>query len=221
MMRLASLLPVAAAAAIGVLVVVVVEGGAGVAGAAMRAAATAPVRARAAVPSRASQCAEVVSEIAPEAGVAAAGLQLQSLAARRAELDQHEQQLSSELAQVQAAQESAEGRIAALGALKGELAALVGQLDARHEAEVVRFAAVFQAMPPAAAAARLSLLPDDLSLPIAERMRPRALAAVLAALPPPEARRLTLAIAARGADAARQARAALGEAPEAPGPDAG
>jgi flagellar motility protein MotE (MotC chaperone) len=67
-------------------------------------------------------------------------------------------------------------------------------------------ARVFEAMPPAAAAARIAPLSDDVRLAIALRMRARSLAAVITAMPPPEAKRLAEAMASQGADRIEAAR---------------
>jgi len=230
-MRMPRLLPLLAVAAGGVLAINAVENGPGIVGAArsfaegvtQKSAASAPAAASAispdaslaapqAAPKPAPACAESSEQIAKEAGISPAELQvIQSLGARRGELDAREQGLSTELALVQAAEAKVDARIAAMNALKGDMQTLLGQLDDKQQAEVDRLVKVYEAMinnKPQDAADRFVLLSDEVRLPIAAKMKERALSAMLAKMPPPEAKRLTESLAARyvaQAAAARQA----------------
>src|SRR6185295_19372790 len=87
----------------------------------------------------------------------------------------------------------------------------------KQQAETDRMVKVFEGMKPKDAAARFTLLDDRVRLPIAAKMKERALSAMLAQMTPPEAKRLTEALAARFA--ASQAVAA-GRAATAPTPPA-
>jgi len=215
-MRLEQLLKYLAVAAAGVLVIDVVEGAAGLAGSARSYAAVTPVDPQAV---GAAPCTRDAVEIAREAGLSPGELAaLEGLKARSAEIDRREAGLSTELALVQAAQAKVDGRIADLHSLESDLKGLVGQADEHKATELDRLAQVYQAMPPAAAAARLAALADEVRLPIADRLRPHALAAIVAEMSPADARRLTEALASRGDGQARAAQSALeAGAPQDPG----
>jgi flagellar motility protein MotE (MotC chaperone) len=165
-----------------------------------------------AAPKPAPICAESPAQLAKEAGISPAELQvIQSLGTRRGELDQREQGLSTELALIQAAEAKVDARIATMNALKGDMQTLVGQLDDKQQAEVDRLVKVYETMinnAPQVAADRFVLLSDEVRLPIAAKMKERALSAMIAKMSPPEAKRLTESLAARyiaQAAAARQA----------------
>jgi flagellar motility protein MotE (MotC chaperone) len=225
-MPMPRLMPLVAIAAVGVLAINALENGPGIVGAARSFAEgvakkppadpakpaagvfpanASPITAQAAAPI----CAESTAQIAKEAGISPAELQvIQSLGVRRGQLDQREQGLSTELALVQAAEAKVDARIATMNALKADMQTLLGQLDDKQQAEVDRLVKVYEAMKPQAAADRFVLLTDDVRLPIAAKMKPLKLSAMIAAMPPPEAKRLTESIAARyvaQAAAARQA----------------
>jgi flagellar motility protein MotE (MotC chaperone) len=239
-MRMPRLLPLVAIAAGGVLAINLVENGPGIVGAARSfaegsaktAASASPLPDGAnAGPSPGDQavaakpapiCAESAAQLAKEAGLSPAELQvIQSLGARRGELDQREQGFSTELALIQAAEAKVDARIAAMNALKGDMQTLVGQLDEKQQAEVDRLVKVYEAMKPKDAAPRFGILADDVRLPIASRMKERSLSAILALMPPADAKKLTESLAARyvaQANAARQAINPPAAQPAAPPP---
>jgi flagellar motility protein MotE (MotC chaperone) len=230
MTKLPRLLPLVAVAAAGVLAVNALENGPGVIGAARsfaegtgssKAASESKAQAKDIAPPAsggdapqvvaakpAPVCAESAAQIARDAGLSPAELQvLQSLSTRRGELDQREQGLDTQLALIQAAEAKVDAKIATMNALKAQMQGMLGQLDAKQQAEVDRLVKVFEAMKPADAAARFVLLNDDVRLPIAAQMKERSLSAMLAKMPPAEAKRLTESLAARflaQANAARQ-----------------
>jgi len=228
-MKMPRLLPLVAVAGAGVLAINLVENGPGIIGAARSFAegVTSPAHAASALPADASAagtpvtadpdqpakpapiCAESAADIAREAGMSPAELQvIQSLSARRGQLDEREQGLSTELALIQAAEAKVDAKIATLTALKGDMTTLLGQLDDKQQAEVDRLVKVYEGMKPQDAAARFVLLSDAVRLPIAAKMKERALSAMLAKMPPADAKNLTEALAARylaQADAVRQA----------------
>ena len=229
-MRLPRLLPLVAVAAGGVLAINAIENGPGIVGAARSfaegVAPKAPAPAAqsalpadaAAVPASASVvaakpapvCAESPTQLAKEAGLSPAELQvIQSLGARRGELDQREQGLSTELALIQAAEAKVDARIATMNGLKGDMQAMLGQLDQKQQAEVDRLVKVYADMKPQAAAARFTLLTDEVRLPIAAAMKEQKLSAIIANMAPPDAKHLTEALAARYVARANAARAAI------------
>ena len=155
-----------------------------------------------ATPKPVAVCAPTAAELAREAGLSPAELQvLQSLGARRGQLDQREQQLDVQLALMAAAEAKVDAKLKALNGLKADINGLLKQTDAKEDAEVDRLVKVFEAMKPKDAAPRIVLLDDSVRLPIAARMKERALSAVLANMPAPEAKKLTEALARRFATA--------------------
>jgi len=174
-----------------------------------------PAAAPTAVPAKpAAVCAPTAAELAKQAGLSPAELQvLQSLGARRGQLDAREQGLDTQIALMAAAETKVDAKIAALTAMKAEIAALLGQVDAKQQSEVDRMVKVFETMKPKDSAARFTLLSDDVRLPIAAKMKERALSAMLAQMSPPEAKRLTEALAARFAasQAVANGRAAIAQ----------
>src|SRR5262249_17817984 len=82
------------------------------------------------------------------------------------------------------------------------------QLDQKQQAEVARLVKVYEDMKPQPAAARFTLLTDEVRLPIAAAMKEQKLSAIIANMAPADAKHLTEALAARyvaQANAARQA----------------
>jgi hypothetical protein len=109
---------------------------------------------------------------------------------------------------IQAAETKVDAKIATMNGLKSDMQGLLGQLDDKQQAEVDRMVKVFEAMKPKDAAPRFVLLSDDVRLPIAAKMKERALSAILANMAPADAKKLTESLSARfvaQADAARQA----------------
>ena len=235
-MRMPRLLPLVAVAAGGVLAINVIENGPGIVGAARafaegaptsgsaKAATPLPPGASAAAPAAqvvaakpAPVCAESPTELAKEAGLSPAELQvIQSLGARRGELDEREQGLSTELALIQAAEAKVDARIAAMNGLKADMQKLVGQLDDKQQAEVLRLVKVYEDMKPQLAAVRFSLLTDEVRLPIAAQMKEQKLSAIIANMAPADAKHLTEALAARYVAQANAARAAINPPAAAP-----
>jgi flagellar motility protein MotE (MotC chaperone) len=236
-MRMPRLLPLVAIAAGGVLAINAIENGPGIVGAARSFAegvapkggqqpaagalpanaSVAPTAAQAVAAKPAPVCAESPTELAKEAGLSPAELQvIQSLGARRGELDQREQGLSTELALIQAAEAKVDAKIATMNALKGDMQTMLGQLDAKQQAEVASLVKVYADMKPQAAAARFSLLTDDVRLPIAAQMKEQKLSAIIANMAPADAKHLTEALAARYVAQAAAARAAINPPPVKP-----
>jgi flagellar motility protein MotE (MotC chaperone) len=151
-----------------------------------------------AAPRPAAVCAPTAAELAREANLSPAELRmLQSLGARRGELDKREDDIDMQLQLLAAAEAKLDARVKALDALKGDIQGLLGQADAQQQAEVTRMVAVFSAMKPKDAAARMTVLDDSVRLPIAAKMKERTLAAILAQMTPAEAKRMTESLAKR------------------------
>jgi flagellar motility protein MotE (MotC chaperone) len=178
----------------------------------------------------AAVCAPTAAELAKAAGLSPAELQvLQSLGARRGQLDKREQDMDTQLALMAAAEAKVDAKLKQLTSLKAEVQGLMNQADAKEQAEIDRMVKVFESMKPKDAAPRMVLLDDSVRLPIASKMKERSLSAVLAAMPPAEAKKLTEALSTRFANIrkaadAGQAASAPGKqaaAPAAPAPKAG
>ncbi len=166
----------------------------------------------------AAVCALSPEQLAQQAGISPAELRIiQSLSTRRGELDARDQDFATMLPLMVAAEQKLDAKLQAMNALKGDLQTLVGQVSERERAEIDRLVSVYQAMRPKEAAAVFVTLNDRVRLPVAAAMRPRALAAILAQMPPAAARDLTEKLAERYAGQEAAARAAQAEATPAAG----
>lgn len=146
----------------------------------------------------AAVCAPTAAELAKEAGLSPSELRmLQDLGVRREQLDAQEQGYDTQLQLMAAAGLKLDAKFTAMEALKGDIKALLGQADAQQEQEVNRLVAVFTAMKAKDAAAQFRVLDDSVRLPIASKMKERTLAAILAQMPPTEAKQITEALAKR------------------------
>jgi len=162
-------------------------------------------------------CAPTAAELAKEAGLSPAELQvLQSLGTRRGQLDKREQDMDVQLALMAAAEAKLDAKIKALTGMKGDIAKLMVDADTKEQAEIDRLVKVFEGMKPKDAAPRIVLLDDSVRLPIAAKMKERSLSPIIAAMPPLEAKKLTEALAGRFADVKRVAAAANAAAAPAP-----
>lgn len=149
-------------------------------------------------PKPAAVCAPSAAELAKQANLSPAELRiLQNLGVRRGELDQRETDIDLQLQLLAAAEAKLDARVKALSLLKGDVQGLLGQADAQSEAEMTRLITVYSAMKPKDAAARFTLLDDSVRLPIAAKMKERTLAAILAQMPPAEAKEVTENLAKR------------------------
>jgi flagellar motility protein MotE (MotC chaperone) len=151
-----------------------------------------------AAPTNPPVCAPTAAELAKEAGLSPAELQiLQSLGARRGQLDQREADFNTQLALLAAAEAKLDAKVKSLNGIKADIQGLLKQGDEQEAAEVARMVKVFEAMKPKDAAPRMVLLDDSVRLPIAARMKEKSLGLILAQMPPDEAKRLTEALANR------------------------
>jgi flagellar motility protein MotE (MotC chaperone) len=163
-------------------------------------------------------CALTPEQLAQQAGISPAELRIiQSLSARRTELDARDADFASMLPLMTAAEQKLDAKVAALAAVKAEVQALLGQVGEREKAEVDRLVAVYSAMRPRDAAPVMATLNDSVRLPVAAAMRPRSLAAIMAQMEPAAARELTEKLAGRFA-AQRQLAARAAAAAETPAP---
>jgi flagellar motility protein MotE (MotC chaperone) len=147
-------------------------------------------------------CAPTAAELAKQAGLSPAELQvLQSLGARRGQLDQRETDLSTQLALMAAAEAKLDAKIKALNGLKGQVQGLLTQSNAKEAAEIDRLVKVFEGMKAKDAAPRLAALEDSVRIPIAAKMKERSLSAIVAQMPAAQAKELTEKLAHRYSEA--------------------
>ena len=167
-------------------------------------------------------CAPTAAELAKEAGLSPAELQvLQNLGARRGELDQRATDIDTQMALLAAAEAKLDAKAKALAGLKGDVQNLLTQADGREASEVDRLVKVYSAMKPKDAAPRFTLLDDSVRLPIAAKMGERQLSAIVAQMPPADAKKLTEGLAKRFTAAQTLAQAGIAQAdPAKPAPGA-
>lgn len=147
-------------------------------------------------------CAPTAAELAKQAGLSPAELQvLQSLGARRGQLDARENDLSTQLALMAAAEAKLDAKIKSLNGLKAEVQGLLTQADTKEQAEIDRLVKVFEGMKAKDAAPRLAALDDAVLIPIAAKMKERSLAAIVSQMQPAQAKSLTEKLARRFSDA--------------------
>ena len=162
-------------------------------------------------------CALTPEQLAQQAGISPAELRIiQSLSARRTQLDARDADFATTLPLMVAAEQKLDAKLQALNAIKAEVQGLLGQVDAKEKAETDRLVAVYSAMRPREAAAIFVTLEDSVRLPIASAMRPRGLSAILAQMPAPAARELTEKLARRFQAQQLAARAAVAGAVDTP-----
>jgi len=163
-------------------------------------------------------CAPTAAELAKEAGLSPAELQvLQSLGERRGVLDQRENDLNTQLALMAAAEAKLDAKVRSLNGLKGEIQGLLTLADQKEAVEIDRLVKVFEGMKPKDAAPRMMVLDDAVRLPIAAKMKERSLSAIIAAMPPAEAKKITENLAKRFTDARALAAGAAATANQAAG----
>ena len=147
-------------------------------------------------------CAPTAAEMAKQAGLSPAELQvLQSLGARRGQLDQRESDLNTQLALMAAAEAKLDAKIKAMNGLKAEVQGLLTQTDSKQAAEIDRLVKVYEGMKPKDAAPRFAALDDSVRIPIAAKMKERSLSSIVGLMPPAEAKKLTEKLANRFSDA--------------------
>jgi flagellar motility protein MotE (MotC chaperone) len=164
-------------------------------------------------------CAPTAAELAKEAGLSPAELQvLQSLSNRRGELDQREMSLDTQVQLIAAAEAKLDSRIQDMNALKSQIQGLLGQADQQQQADQQRLVHVYEDMDPKKAAAAMSVMADSVRVPIAAAMKERKLAAILQAMQQADAKTLTELLAQRtaGSPVIANAKAALSGQPAQP-----
>lgn len=96
-----------------------------------------------------------------------------------------------------AAEAKVDAKIRALNGLKAEVNGLLSQSNAKEAAEIDRLVKVFEGMKAKDAAPRLAALDDNVRIPIAAKMKERALSAIMAQMSSADAKKLTESLARR------------------------
>ena len=168
------------------------------AAAAKPAAPAAVAAARPAAPRPVQACLPTAAILAKEAGVSPSELRvLQSLGERRGMLDEREQAIDTQGKLLGAAEMKLDAKIKALTALKADLQGLVTQASTQQKGESDRLVSVYEKMKPKDAAPIMATLDDKVRLPVAAKMKPQILAAILGQMQPQEAKKLTERLAER------------------------
>ena len=173
------------------------------------------------IPKAGTVCAVSATALAQEAGLSPAELNvLQSLGARRGQLDQREKTIDLQLQLLAAAENKLDGKLKTMQSLKSQITALIKQADNQQDAEIARLIVIYETMKPKDAASRMALMDDSVRVPIASQMKAPILSAILAKMAPEDAKALTEKLANRfvAAKAMKDAREAV--APPVPAPAA-
>ena len=120
---------------------------------------------------------------------------LERLAARRAELEKFEQDLTLRASIVDAAEQRIEERTATLAALEAQISSLVDQRTEMESGQFAGIVAMYESMKPKDAAAIFNNLDMDVLLRVAKTMSPRKMAPILAVMDTAKAQELTVKMA--------------------------
>ncbi len=122
---------------------------------------------------------------------------LESLAERRAQLEQREKQLAMKTSLLEAAEKRVAKRIEELRAVEGRVKTLLGQYDEAQEVQISSLVKVYENMKAKDAARIFENLESDILIAVAGRMREVKIAAILASMSPAKAQALTVMMANR------------------------
>ncbi len=125
---------------------------------------------------------------------------LERLAARRAALEEREQEVALRETVIAAAEAKLEKRFADFEEERAQITALREEREAASTEEIEALVSAYEKMKARDAAAIFNELDDDVMLTVASQMRTQALAGVLAEMAPVKARSLTMMLADRGRD---------------------
>lgn len=116
---------------------------------------------------------------------------LQALGERRAKLEQREAKLAERESMLKAAETRIDQKIDELKSVQSKIEALVRENDDKKNADMDRLARIYETMKPKQAAKIFEELDQFVLIEVAQRMKNRALAPILAAMDPLKARALT------------------------------
>lgn len=120
---------------------------------------------------------------------------LETLAARREQIERREAELEARETLLFAMEERVQSEIERLTALRDEIAAKNEEEAARRNAEIGELVSAYERMRAKDAAAIFNQLDQSVLFSVASRMRPQALSSVLAQMEPARARDLTIQLA--------------------------
>jgi flagellar motility protein MotE (MotC chaperone) len=120
---------------------------------------------------------------------------LESLAARREQLDKRARELDMREKVLAAAEKRIEERIAELKTIEGRIEAMFGQRDEKAEKQLADLVKMYEAMKPASAAAIFDTLEQSVLIDVIRRMKPAKASPILAAMKPDRAREVTVELA--------------------------
>jgi flagellar motility protein MotE (MotC chaperone) len=156
------------------------------------------IAAAVAAPAAVRACAQTPEELAKSAGVSPGDMKIvEDLGARRGQLDERERMLDTQIQLLAAAETKVDSKLKALNGVKAQIQALLGQADQQQQTEIDRLVTVYEKMKPADAAAVFATLDDKVRIPVAAKMKPAALAQILAKMPTLEAKKVTESLAHR------------------------
>ena len=121
---------------------------------------------------------------------------LQRLAARRAELEKFEQDLTLRSSLVDAAEKRIEERATTLEALEAQIASLVDQREQMETGQFAAIVAMYEVMKPKDAAKIFNNLDMEVLVRVSKAMQPRKMAPILAEMDATRAQELTVRMAA-------------------------
>jgi flagellar motility protein MotE (MotC chaperone) len=122
---------------------------------------------------------------------------LTSLSGRRDTLDQRQRELDLRGNVIAAAEKRVDDKISQLKALQATIEKLLGQRDTKQAEQLDGLVRIYTAMKPKDAARIFSTLDNDVRLGVAGRMKPDAMAGIMASLPADVARKMTVELADR------------------------
>jgi flagellar motility protein MotE (MotC chaperone) len=120
---------------------------------------------------------------------------LESLSARREELDKRAKDLDLREQLLSAAQKRVEDRIAELKAIEDKINTQIADNDKAHDDQMAGLVKMYETMKPKEAARIFERLDMGVLIDVAKRMQPRKMSAVLAAMDPVAAQELTVELA--------------------------
>ena len=120
---------------------------------------------------------------------------LESLSARREELEKRAQALDLREQLLTAAEKRVEDRIGELKAIEEKIKTRIADNDRQNEAQMAGLVKMYETMKPKDAARIFERLDMGVLLDVAKRMEPRKMSAVLAAMDPVSAQELTVELA--------------------------
>ncbi len=122
---------------------------------------------------------------------------LRSLSARRRALEERERALTTRTALLDTAEARIDAQLVAMKGVRDDIALLLGQMDEAEAAEIDRLVGMYEKMKAKDAAPILPRLDEDVRVKVAARMKPQALAGILAAMSEDQAADLTMLLARR------------------------